>query len=73
MAVWKILIIGILSFICLGLMMATIAIPVSQDGAQRWIWLACLLAATFLTGSLLAFFLRYAGTSLDVSPRGRHR
>jgi len=70
MAVWKILIIGVLSCTSLVLAMATIAIPISQEGSERWIWLACLLSATVGVGTLLAFFLRYAGASLELKPRG---
>jgi len=70
MAVWKILVIGLLSCACLALTMATIAIPISQDGSQRWAWLAGLLSATLVVATLLVIFLRYADGSLDIKPRG---
>jgi hypothetical protein len=70
MPAWKVLLIGLLGCICLALAMATIAIPIAQDGAQKWIWLGSLLTATIFTGGLLTLFLRHAGSSLDVSPRG---
>lgn len=73
MAVWKILVIGVLAFTSLGLALATVAIPIAQTGGQRWLWLGGLLAATAGAGSLLTVFMRYAGASLDVKPRGaRH-
>jgi hypothetical protein len=73
MPVWKVLLILALAIVCMALGMATIAIPIAQVGAMKWVWLAGLLTATLGTGALLAFFLRYAGASLDVKPRGGHR
>lgn len=73
MAVWKILLIGLLACASLGLAMSTVAVPLAQEGGQRWAWLAGLFAATAAVGTLLAFFLRYAGTSLDVKPRWAQR
>ena len=70
MAVWKVLLIGLLACTCLALTLATIVIPISQDGAQKWVWLGGLLAATIGTGALLALFLRYADGSLNIKPRG---
>jgi hypothetical protein len=70
MPVWKVLLICMLACVCLALAMATIAIPIAQVGAQRWMWLAALLSATIGAGALLALFLRHAGGSLDVKPRG---
>lgn len=69
MAVWKILLIGLLACACLALTFATVAIPIAQEGGQRWLWLGGLVAATGVTGGLLALFLRYAGGSMDVKPR----
>lgn len=73
MPVWKVLVIGALSCACLALGMATIAIPMAQDGGQRWLWLGGLLAATTAAGTLLVLFLRYADGSLDLRPRGSRR
>ncbi len=73
MSVWKVLIIGILACLCLALGMATIAIPIAEEGNARWLWLGGLLTATLCAGSLLGVFLRYAGHSLDLSPRGSRR
>jgi uncharacterized membrane protein YdcZ (DUF606 family) len=70
MAVWKVLIIGILACLSLGLGLATVAIPISYEGAQRWTWLGGLLGATIVVGTLFVLFLRYADASLDVKPRG---
>ena len=69
MAAWKVFLIGILGCICLGLALATIAIPISMEGAERWVWLGCLLIATILMGTMLTLFLRYAGESLKLKPR----
>jgi cell division protein FtsW (lipid II flippase) len=70
MAAWKVVIIGLLACACLALAMATIAIPISQEGSQRWVWLGGLLAATIFTGTLLTLFLRYADGALNLKPRG---
>lgn len=70
MAIWKVLIILLLTCICMALAMATIIIPISQDGAMKWAWLGGLLAATLGAGTLLVFFMKYAGASLDAKPRG---
>ena len=73
MAAWKVLLIGTLACMCFALAMATVAIPISQDGAQRWLWLGGLLVATLTVGALLALFLRHASEGLDAKPRGaRH-
>ena len=73
MPVWKILVIGALACACLALAMATVAIPLSQDGGRRWVWLGGLLSSTVVAGGLLALFMRYASGSLDAEPRGaRH-
>jgi hypothetical protein len=73
MQVWKVLIICSLAVLCLALAMATIAIPIAQEGREQWLWLGGLLASTLGTGALLALFLRRAGRSLDLSPRGGRR
>lgn len=67
---WKVLLICALACVCLALAMATIAIPIAQNGTEKWIWLGGLLLATLIAGGLLTLFLRHAGGSLDVSPRG---
>jgi hypothetical protein len=73
MPVWKVLLILFLACLCLGLAMATIAIPISQNGAMKWVWLAGGIFTTLGAGALLALFMRYAGASLDVKPRGGNR
>ncbi len=73
MAAWKVLLIVALACVCLTLTMATVAIPIAHNGGERWAWLGGLLAATIFAGGLLALFMRYAGRSLDLKPRGaRH-
>jgi len=69
MPIWKVLFIGFLTCLCLVLTMATIAVPISQEGAQRWIWLAGLLLGTIGAGTLLTLFLRHAGGSLEFKSR----
>jgi hypothetical protein len=69
MADWKVLVIGALASVCMGLGMATVVIGFDQEGGRRWLWLGGLVAATLCAGALLALFMRYAGRSLDVSPR----
>jgi len=72
MPAWKVLLICALACVCLALAMATVAVPIAQDGGQRWAWLGGLLAATLFAGTLLALFMRHAGGSLDAIP-GRPR
>jgi hypothetical protein len=69
MSVWKILVIGVLACASLAFAFATVAIPISHSGSDRWLWLGGLLAGTVASGTLLTFFLRYAGGSLDMPPR----
>jgi hypothetical protein len=69
MPVWKVLLICALACVCLALTIATVAIPLAQDGGQRWVWLGGLLAATLSAGTLLALFMRHASASLDTKPR----
>ena len=70
MSGWKVLIILFLGCVSLGLAMATIAIPIAQDGAQKWIWGLGLLIATLGSGAVLTLYLRLAGRSLDGKARG---
>jgi hypothetical protein len=68
MPAWKVLLICMLACACLGLAMATVAIPIAQDGQQRWMWFGGLLGATLFAGALLTLFMRSAGGSLDAKP-----
>ena len=68
MAVWKVVLIGLLACVCLALMLATILVTLDKEGSQRWLWLGGLLAATAGAGTLLALFLRHAGNSLETKP-----
>jgi hypothetical protein len=68
MAVWKVVLIGLLACVCLGLALATILVTLDKQGSQRWLWMGGLLAATAAVGTLLAFFLRHAGNSLETKP-----
>lgn len=69
MPVWKVLVIALLGCICLALSLATLMVVV----AGEWLWVAGLLPATICTVVLFVLFLRYAGGSLDLSPRGARR
>jgi hypothetical protein len=70
---WKVLVIVALACVCLALALSTLVIGVAKDGSNRWLWTGGLLAATIAAGTLFASFLRYAGRSLDASPRGVRR
>jgi hypothetical protein len=72
MPVWKVLFIGLLACVCLGLAMATFVVPFAQEGGQRWVWMGGLLSATLCMGVLFALFLRHASGSLD-APLGGAR
>jgi hypothetical protein len=73
MHAWKVLLICALTVVCLALAMATVAIPIAQEGSGRWAWFGGLFAGTVLAGTLLTLFLRYAGRSLDLSPHKARR
>ncbi|HVK15455.1 MAG TPA: hypothetical protein VM533_00815 [Fimbriiglobus sp.] len=73
MPVWKVLLVGMFACVCLALATATIVVPFSYDGGQRWLWMGGLLSATLFTGALFGLFLRHASHSLDANPRGARR
>ncbi len=73
MPAWKVLLIGLLACICMGLATASFVVPFNYDGNQRWLWLGGLLSATLFMGVLLALFLRHAGGAMDAKPRGARR
>ena len=61
MPVWKVLFIALLGCTCLGLAFAALIVPMTiTEGQDRWLWLAGLLGATILVGTLFALFLRRA-------------
>jgi hypothetical protein len=68
MAVWKILVIGVLACTCLALALGTVIVALPGEGGRKWLSAFGLLAATGVTGGLFALFLRYAGQSLDLKP-----
>ena len=70
MPAWKVLLICLLACVCLALAMATVAVPIAQEGQTRWMWFGGLIAATLFAGALLTLFMRSAGSSLDTKPRG---
>ena len=70
MPLWKILTIGVLFCACFALMMATIVVPLSLQGAERWGWLGGLIAATTFMGTGLGMFLRYAERNMDAKTHG---
>jgi hypothetical protein len=73
MPTWKVLLICALACACMGLATATVAIPMAQDGNQKWVWLAGLLGGTIVAGTLLTVLMKSAGNSLDLKPRGSRR
>ena len=60
MPAWKVLLICALACVCLALAMATVAVPIAQDGGQRWAWL----------GGLLGHGLRPPGRTVGFGPAG---
>ena len=70
MPLWKILTIGLFALASIGLVMATIVVPLSLRGAERWGWLGGLVVTTACVGTLFAMFLRYAERNMDVKTRG---
>ena len=64
MATWKVLLTGLLAVVCMALATATFVVPFSQEGGQRWVWMAGLFAATLAVGGLFTLFLRRASGGL---------
>ena len=61
MPVWKVLFTLVLFCACLALGFATIVVPMTASaGEHRWLWLAGLLVATAVAGTLMALFRRRA-------------
>lgn len=59
MPIWKVFVVVLFGIVCLALTLATLIIPATvAEGTERWIWLAGLLAATLLMGTLFTMFLR---------------
>lgn len=70
MPAWKVLFILVLALACLGLAFAALIVPMTlTSGAERWLWLAGLLAATAVLGSLFALFLRQASNRMTAPRR----
>ena len=64
MPAWKVLLVGLFAFICLGLATLTIVVPLDYQGGERWAWMGGLLVATAAAGALFALFLRHASRSM---------
>jgi hypothetical protein len=73
MATWKVLLIGLLACLCMGLATATFVVPFTEDGNQRWLWMAGLLVATIVAGALFTLFLRKASGALGGRAGGYRR
>jgi hypothetical protein len=73
MPAWKVLLIIASACACLALAMATILASLTPGGSRSWAWVGGLLAGTLAAGGLFALFLRHAGGSLDLKPRGARR
>lgn len=65
MPTWKVLLILLCCAICLALAGATLVVPMSMEGNQRWTWLGILLPATLVACGLLGWFLRHASRHMD--------
>jgi hypothetical protein len=73
MPAWKVMFIGAFACVCLALALATLLVPISHEGGDRWVWTGGLLVATLLAGGLFTLFLRHASGSLGTKTRGsRH-
>lgn len=70
MAPWKVLLIGVLACASFGLALATVLVPMSHEGGDRWAWLGGLLVATAISATLLTLFMRHASGFLDAKTRG---
>jgi len=65
MPTWKVLLILLCCGICAALAGASLIVPLSMEGNQRWMWLGILLPATLVACGLLAWLLRYVGRTMD--------
>jgi bacteriorhodopsin len=70
MPAWKVLLIVALACASFALATATVIVPMSEEGTQRWAWLAGLLVATIVVGAGLVLLLRQASEALMLKPRG---
>jgi hypothetical protein len=74
MPAWKVLFIAFLGIICLALGLATIVVPMTLvEDNTRWLWLAGLLVATGIMGTLLRLFLISADRAFMNAPRTKDR
>jgi hypothetical protein len=62
MPAWKALFIVVFGFVCLGLALATVVVPMTVD-ENRWLWLAGLLLGTACMAALFTLFLKKADSS----------
>jgi hypothetical protein len=70
MSVWKVLFIMVFAFVCLGLALATVIVPLSLvETGYRWLWLAGLLLATVGMGTLFTLFLQSADRAFSRNSR----
>lgn len=68
MATWKVLVIGLLAFICLGLGTASGLMLMGAGGADKWAWFGGLAGATLFFAVLFVLFLRHADRTMDQKP-----
>ena len=73
MATWKVLLIGLMAAASMALATASVLVPMSASGSDRWAWLGGLVPATLVVGGLLVLFLRYASRGMDEKVGGRLR
>ncbi len=67
MPAWKVLFIGMFACTCLGLVLATLVVPLALTAADhRWLWFIGLLLASMGMSTLFALFLKRADRSLNV-------
>jgi hypothetical protein len=64
MPAWKVLLVIFLAVAFLGLGIATVLVPMSMTGNDRWAWLGGLAPGTLLVGGLLVLFMRHAGKNI---------
>src|SRR6476469_6185710 len=66
MATWKTLVVIAFGVVCLALALATLVVPMTMlAGTERSLWLAGLLVATVVVGSLFALFLNIADSTYN--------
>jgi hypothetical protein len=65
MPAWKVLLVLLFAILCMGMVTATVIVPLNYSGNERWAWLGGLAVGSILMIGLFVLFLRYADRTMD--------